>query len=153
MAPFVTLRHEARVTEAEDGKRDCEIPFPKQYWSYPPSSHQSSRCSEHRRNQGWGTRIPLKSVLGFGMSLNSTRSWGGGGVEFASVHILLGRVGPECSAGEVLQFFQVGLFNSGPSVAVLGWLILTCKDQLVNFQRLCELVVKHRHSILNDVNL
>nr|XP_020751420.1 prokineticin-2 isoform X14 [Odocoileus virginianus texanus] len=25
---------------------------------------------------------------------------------------------------------QVGLFNSGPSVAVLGWLILTCKDQL-----------------------
>lgn len=77
----------------------------------------------------------------------------GGGVEFASVHILLGRVGPECSAGEVLQFLQVGLFNSGPSVTVLGWLIPTCKDQLVNFQRLCELVVKHRHSILNDVNL
>ena len=46
----------------------------------------------------------------------------GGGVEFASVHVLLGKVGPECSAGEVLQFLQVGLFNSGPCITVLDWL-------------------------------
>lgn len=49
----------------------------------------------------------------------------GGGVEFASVHVLLGKVGPECSAGEVLQFLQVGLFNSGPCITVLDWLVPT----------------------------
>lgn len=48
-----------------------------------------------------------------------------GGVEFASVHVLLGKVGPECSAGEVLQFLQVGLFNSGPCITVLDWLVPT----------------------------
>lgn len=60
----------------------------------------------------------------------------GGGVEFASVHILIEKVGPECSAGEVLQFLQVGLFNSGPCITVLDWLVPTCKNQSVNFQRL-----------------
>ena len=49
----------------------------------------------------------------------------GGGVEFASVHVVLGKVGPECSAGEVLQFLQVGLFNSGPCITVLDWLVPT----------------------------
>ena len=49
----------------------------------------------------------------------------GGGVVFASVHVLLGKVGPECSAGEVLQFLQVGLFNSGPCITVLDWLVPT----------------------------
>lgn len=100
-----------------------------------------------------GNKDPFKICARLWDVFKFYKNLGWVGVEFASVHILLGRVGPECSAGEVLQFLQVGLFNSGPSVAVLGWLILTCKDQLVNFQRLRELVVKHRHSILNDVNL